>query len=272
VIWLYKDTTLNIRRGNFNITRGAIGFVNTVLILVVTLLMLNMGANIPWINYYIVTQSGQAPLNIMNIIFLPTLYIKVISLVFSSLLAFSLSVYLDIRKSILDTEVYEKRHASLSTIIYAREEFIKKTDTRINIKVLIFLVLFGIAIIPYSDEGFATILPAGMLFVLPCALAFMIFLFIGFFQKSEGMSQPFLLESIKKCQKCGYVNADSAVFCVNCKNEITSKQALFPKTVECTNCKSINPAESKYCKDCGVDIEKKSDKEKKVSSPAPKST
>ncbi|MHA1757664.1 MAG: zinc ribbon domain-containing protein [Promethearchaeota archaeon] len=254
VIWSYRDVTLSIRSEKASIGRAAVGWINTILILIITIMMLEIAKNIPWVDYYIVSQSGTEPITFGPIV-IPWLYLKIISLVFSSLVAFSLSVHFDVKRSIKETTTYVKRNANVSTIIYAKEEFIKKTDNRINFKVLVFLVLFGVALIPYSAEGFTNILPAGLLFIVPCVLVFLIFFMIGYFMKLD-ITEPFLLESIKKCPQCGYINLESANYCVNCKTEIISKQVLFPETVECANCGSINSSESKFCKDCGTEIKK----------------
>ncbi len=253
VVWLYKDSTLDTREENLHVGRSIVGYLNAFIILGITILMLEVGANIPWFRYYIVEQSGTEPIEILGLS-LPYSYIKVASAALSSLVAFSLSVYFDIRKNIKDIQVYEKRNANISSIIYMKEEFINKTNGRINIKILVFLVLLGFALIPYSDEGFMNIVPLGLLLIVPCALVFCIFFLIGFIGQYNQVSKPFLLEPIKKCGQCGTDNINSAIFCRNCKAEIAKDQMLYGKTITCKYCDSINPIGSKFCSDCGKDL------------------
>ena len=251
VVWLYRDTTIDIREEKINFGRSFLGYMNAFIILGVTLLMLQMGLNIPWFRYYIVEQSGQDPLVLFNLIVIPYSYLKVASAALSSLVAFSLTCYLDIRRNIKDIEVYRKRNANVSTIIYTKEEFIKNTNGRINIKVLIFLVLLGFALIPYSEDGFANIVLIGLLLIVPCVVVFLIFFMVGFIGKYDEISKPFLLETVKVCHKCQTENINTAVFCRNCKEKIQTDQVLFGKTVECKFCTSINPSGSKFCMNCG---------------------
>jgi len=255
VVWIYRDVALNIRQEKMNLFRGFIGYINAFLILILTMLMLQVGSNIPWINYYIVQQSGIPPLNIFGFE-ISQVYLKVVSICLSSLVAFSLSVYLDIRKNLKDLDIYEKQNANVTSIIYTKEEFIKKTNGRTNIKVLVFLGLLGFALIPYSDEGFFNIVPIGLLLILPCVLIFAVFFLIGFVQKDEGV-KPFLLESTKACPNCGTQNINAAKFCRDCKAEIGTDQVLFGETIACQSCESINPSGSKFCMNCGATFTKK---------------
>jgi len=226
--------------------------------------MLEVGKNVPWINYYIVEQSGIPPIDILGIISIPNIYLKIVSICFSSLIAFSLSVYFDIKKNLKDINIYEKQNVNVSSIIYTKEEFIKKTNGRTNLKVLIFLALLGFALIPYSAEGFFNILPAGLLLIVPCVLIFLIFFMVAFFQKYEEDSKPFIFESTKKCEDCGTENTNSAMFCRNCKKKIGTKQALFGETIKCMACDSINPRNSKFCMKCGEEFIVKEKLEKKI--------
>jgi len=260
VVWIYRDAALVIRQEKTNLMRGIIGYINAFGILVVVILMLQIGSNVPWFNYYIVQQSGIPPINILNIIFIPNVYIKVVSISLSSLVAFSLTVYLDLKKNLKDLMTYEKQNVNISSIIYTKEEFIKKQNGRTNIKVLVFLALLGFALIPYSDDGFFNILPIGLLLILPCVLVFLIFFMIGYIQKYEGVSKPFIFESTKKCQDCGTENTNSALFCRQCKIKIGTNQTLFGETITCQPCDSINPIGSKFCMKCGSEFIEKQNK------------
>jgi len=253
VVWLYRDTTLDIRKEDLNIGRSAIGYLNTLVILIIVVLMLQIGANVPWIRYYIVEQSGIPPF-VIGPFSIPNVYLKIFSIGLSSLVAFTLSVYFDIRKNLKDIDIYEKQNANFTTILYTKEEFIKKTTGRINIKVLVFLVLLGFALIPYSADGFANILPIGLLLICPCVIVFLVFFLVGFIGSTNDVSRPFLLETVKTCGNCNTQNINSAIFCSNCMTRIVSDQILIDETAECQSCSAIIAKGSKFCMSCGETV------------------
>jgi hypothetical protein len=255
VTWLYRATLVDIRLEKLKFHYSLMGYINAILILVVTILMLQVGVNIPWVRYYVVEQSGTPGMELFGLV-IPNLYIKIVSITFSSLIAFSLSVDFELRKNIKSIDTLQKRNASISAIIYAKEDYISKINGRINLKVVIFLVLLGFALIPYSSEGFGNLLPTGLLIVAPCFLVFIIFFFISFFVKREG-SKPFLLEPSKYCQECGTQNTINAIYCRSCRAKIVSEQVLYGKTVNCKLCGGINPVDSNYCMNCAEPLEEK---------------
>ncbi|MHA1252012.1 MAG: double zinc ribbon domain-containing protein, partial [Candidatus Helarchaeota archaeon] len=252
IVWLYREITLNIRIEKFSFGRMIIGFISAILIIIICILMLQIGANISWVRYYIVDQSGVPPIEIFGIE-IPSLYLKIISISFTSLILFLLSVYMGIRKNIKNIKVFKKGNASISNILYTKETFIKKTTRRTNLKIIIFLILLGIALIPYSESGFMNILPNASIILLPGFLVFVIFLLINMIRR-EKSAQPFLLEMIKKCPDCGTINLISALFCRNCKRDITTQKILFGKVIQCKICETLNPINSKFCMNCGSEI------------------
>jgi len=252
VVWLYREITFSIRVEKFNFGRMIIGFISAILIIVVCILMLEVGANISWVRYYIVDQSGTPPVNIFGFE-IPSLYIKIISISFTSLIVFLLSVYMGIRKNLKNVYVFKKGNVSISNIMYTKETFIKKTIRRTNIKVVIFLILLGIALIPYTASGFMNILPSAAIILLPGFLTFGIFVILGMVRR-EKESQPFLLEMVKKCPNCGTINLISALYCRNCKKDIATQRILFGKVGQCELCGTLNPANSKFCMSCGSEF------------------
>ena len=117
-------------------------------------------------------------------------------------------------------------------------------------KMIIFLILLGIAIVPYTADGFMNIVPSGIIIVGPCLIIFFLFFLVTFFW-DPGKSHPFLLESMKICPNCKAKNTGDAVYCHQCQTKIASDQILFGETISCKTCKSINPVGSKFCMNCG---------------------
>ncbi|MHA1314948.1 MAG: hypothetical protein ACTSRB_13680, partial [Candidatus Helarchaeota archaeon] len=252
VTWLYRDSKFSIRREHVNLLRMALNMIHPVIFLVITIYTLYIGGQISWIYYYIVQESGTSvPIVIPNIAVIPSIYIKIISLVFSSLIVFTFSVYWDIRKSIHNTSVYKKQNANISVILFTKEELLRRTYSRINMKIIFFLVLLGISLLPLSADGFLLVLPTALAFIGPAFLVFLGFFIVGFFQKSDLDTSGIILEPVKKCPSCNYVNVQSAQYCVNCRTNISPEQHFFDQTTKCPHCLSENPIESKYCKDCG---------------------
>ncbi|MHC1590455.1 MAG: zinc ribbon domain-containing protein, partial [Candidatus Helarchaeales archaeon] len=249
LIWLYLDSKYSIRKEHVSIARIIVSCIHVIVFLGTIIFMLQVGRDIPWFNYYIVTQSGQP--DTVIIISIPTLYIKIISLVFSSLAVFIYTVYWDIRRSIRNIRIYRKQNASISVIMYTKEDLLNKTYGRINWKVLIFLVLLGVSLLPISAEGFFAILPTVVIIIAPAFFIFVLFFFISYLMKSSISPLGILLEPLKKCPKCNFQNLQSARYCGKCKHEFPPDQTVIVETISCPNCNALNPSVYKYCKACG---------------------
>lgn len=256
IIWLYRDTKFSIRKEKVRMWRVFINFVHIIVFMAITILMLVVGSTIPWVNYYIVQQSGTPALPILGIP-IHYLYLKIIGLALSTIVAFTLSVYWDVKKSIQNTQVYKKQNMNLSTILFNKEELIQKTYGRINYKILIFLVLLGVAVLPISADGFLSILPTALIIIGPAFLIFLLFFLVGFLQKSKLEPFGIVLEPVKTCPSCNTGNVQSALYCGNCRADLASDQLVYTDTITCRNCATINPIEYNYCKACGVELKPK---------------
>lgn len=259
IIWMFRESKYSIRREKLSVLRIGINFTHMTAFIAVTIYFLIIGSNISWFNYYIVQQSGSPPFAIpFTPLVFPSLYLKIVSLVFSTLIAFTLSVYWDIRLSVRDTKVYQRQNANITVILYSKEELIRKTFSRINYKIIIFLVLIGIAMLPISADGFLAVLPTALIIIGPAFLAFLAFFVVGFFMKTKLDPFGLILEPVVQCPSCNFTNVQSSQFCGKCRSQLTVEQEVFTDTMSCVNCGAINPIDYNFCKACGKELSNRS--------------
>ncbi|MHC1590525.1 MAG: zinc ribbon domain-containing protein, partial [Candidatus Helarchaeales archaeon] len=254
VIWSYRATKYSIRKEKANMFGMLINLIHPLIFLIVVIYMLYIASNIPWVDYYIITQSGeQPPILVIGSFVIHSIYSKIVSIVFSSLIIFSITVYTDIRKSIKNIAIYKEQNANLSVLLYTKEELLRKTYSRINVKVIFVLVLLGVALMPISSDIMTIIWPIAMI-VGPAFLIFLGFFLLVMFQPTEVEPSHAIFEPIKKCPSCGYNNVQSAQFCGNCKEFIGEEHAYIEDLISCPKCGTKNPKENKFCKSCGASL------------------
>lgn len=65
------------------------------------------------------------------------------------------------------------------------------------------------------------------------------------------------------CTKCGYDNAEQAVYCIHCGHRLDGQ-------ITCPHCKTLNPEEAKFCMACGKSLaEDAQPAEESIPAPAP---
>ena len=252
MIWLLhalkssvKDEKIKLQ--NFGIATLLMGGIYAVIIL-----FLVIGAQINWFDYYIVNQS-EDPYQI-NGYAIPYLYLKVTTTLISCIAFFLFTMFFDIRKINKGLRQAHKQKKALSEIFFLKEEFVGKYSTQILYKVMGFIIIIGVAMIPYTAEGFLIVLPIILMIFVPFTLIFLLVILIQKSHTKKASKFQFILENTKVCTYCKKLALFSATYCGECGKSFDFSYQYYESMKGCPNCSSINPHNYHYCRYCGNDI------------------
>ncbi len=251
IYWIQRDVNISIKNEKIKVGNILFGITNVALFIIVTLFMFTRGVDSNWFNYHIINQGGQPPLEILGFA-VPTVYIKILSTYLTSFLVVYLTTIFEIRKYINDiNKIYEKK-ANVYVTMFQKEEYIKRIDQRMYIKVIIFLFLIGLAVIPFSAAGIETLI-VGVYLVVPFAIIVGGYAIVRLLGEalSKKDTETYIIDKTKTCNSCGKETLFEGMFCLHCGANFAHEGIYIENIVSCAHCGSIIPKDSLYCKECG---------------------
>jgi len=252
IYWMQRDVSLSIKNEKLSTKNIVFGTIHVIIFMIVTFWMLSRGGNIGWFKYHILDQGGQPPLVFMGFE-IYAVYLKVAITYLSSLFVVYLTVVLEMRKNIIDIKKIHEKKANIYVTLYQKEEYINRINQRIYVKVIIFLFLIGIAVIPFTEAGFETLV-IGIYLVVPFALIVGIYASIrllGEVFNKKVMVPKFIVDKVKKCDSCNKEVLAESKFCLHCGTKLIHEEIYIEETMNCSKCNAVIPKNSSYCDDCG---------------------
>ena len=207
-----------------------------------------VGASIDWFNYYVNSQTTT-----LGNFEIPSLWISIGSTFASTLLIVVISTLNAVKRLIVKLEDYARNGISSRNLYAVREEQLKDLLRRFMLKILMFVVIVGMAIITttnlntYSSIGLIVLLP----FLGTLLLMIMIF---GYSKKKTNLIKSIIINKVK-CSSCENL-VPEGMYCQHCGTVAIIEQVLDEDTIECIVCHTNNSKNSKYCRICGNDPNK----------------
>jgi hypothetical protein len=255
---LYERVMIDATDRIYNERKIHYGLVIFILILMITMIIMFMlsGELVEWFNYYVVQdQFTIGPFEIPNLwisLFTPFLTIIIIILI---------TTYKDLNSAIQEMEALKLAKENWKRIWQQKEERIKKINSALQMKMIIFIATILISLVSATQIGrYATI---GIYLFGPFLLALII---VIAFNKAIARKEintfkealnSWIIEKTKICPQCKTENIFDNIYCTNCKFDFAIGNQIIQETKECNACKNRSPIISEYCRFCGTQFEKK---------------
>lgn len=252
MVWLQYDLKGNIKVEKISKKDFGIAALLLLGIFGIFLLFLMIVSQIDWFYYYIVNSGGE-PYNIFGFI-IPQLHLRLIITVISGLVFFLITMLFDFRSINKGLKQAYKQKKTPLEIFFIKDEFVTKYSSRIVYKSTGFVTAIGLAMIPYTIEGFTIIIPFMLALLGPFILILVIVRY--FYQNSlrKASEKEFMLEETKICTNCKKRAFLSAKFCGECGESFKMQYEIYENMKFCKECKGINPESYSFCRYCGNDI------------------
>jgi len=214
--------------------------------------LLLVGSTIPWFNYYLIEET---------ILEIPSLYISVIGVFFTTLVLVIIITYLQLRNSVKNIRNLRKEGASDNLLLYNKDQTSSRMITQMGYKTVVFLISVLVAVITtipilLTPENTILLLIIAGPFAVSCFLVLMIhpvFEKRAKKKKEREMQMPFI-DSKKFCVKCGESMFLADKFCVSCGERQIFSQKMGTYIARCDNCEGLIYETAEFCPKCGKKI------------------
>jgi len=255
MILMSRDIKLNIYIEEINKKNIFFEGIQIALMFIIIMMMLLVGNSIPWFRYYLIESTFD-----IGAASIPTLYLSVIVVFFTSLILVVLSTYLQLGKTIGTIKKQRKQGESENFLLFTKDQSSSKLISQLAIKTIAFLVVVLLSIVTTTnlvtyDTGIVLIVVI-IPFIIACASILLLYYVIAKLTekaKKTDIEVPFV-DKKKICVKCGESTFQSDKFCGACGAQLILPEELGTYVAKCTKCDALINDKAKHCPTCGTRV------------------